>query len=266
MNVPILAEVQRAMLAAIVGGDKAPAEAMVRPGRLGAARRLDIYRHNLRSNWRGALQSAYPVVLALVGAAFFNEAADRYSDAAPSRSGDLHRFGGGFAGFLAAYPYAAALAYLPDVARLEWAWHESFDAAEHGMLDFDSLACVAPERHGELRFRLHPAVRLVRSDYPILAIWRANQEGRAADERVDLGAGGERVLVHRGDRDPRLLALEEADWNFLSSLELGRTLEETASHECLAGHEFFLGEALQRWVGEGVIVSFALDAGEVPRR
>lgn len=257
---PPLAEIQRAFLDSLFTGGNAGAEVLVLPGDIGAARRLDIYRHNVRSNWRGALQAVYPVVLALVGEPFFNEAADRFAEAEPSRSGDLHRFGGGFAAFLASYPHASALAYLPDVARLEWARHESFHAAEHGVMEFAELARVAPESYPRLHFRLHPSTRLVRSDFPVLAIWRANQEGVTVDGHIDLGAGGERVLVFRGDGETRLFALEQADWQFLHCLELGLSLEETADQEGLADNAAFLGEALGRWVGEGVIVSFSLPA------
>ena len=38
----------------------------------------------------------------------------------PSRSGDLNDYGEDFADFLADYPHARELSYLPDVARLEW--------------------------------------------------------------------------------------------------------------------------------------------------
>jgi hypothetical protein len=257
-----LAGLQRAFLAAVTGGDPASAEQLVRPAAVGAARRLDIYRNNARSNWRGAMQAVYPVVLALVGEPFFNEAADRLADAEPSRSGDLHRFGSGFADFLTTYPYARELPYLPDVARLEWAWHESFHAAEHEKLAFEQLAQVAPGRYGELRFRLHPSARLVRSDYPVFSIWQANQPGVADVAGVELDSGGERVLVFRGDLDTRLFPLEENDWAFLASLARGDSLEDAASVEQLAARPDFLGPALSRWAEEGLIVSFSLPEGD----
>ena len=255
---PRLAQLQRDVLAALLSGEDSRAAALVRPGSTSAARRLEVYRHNVRSNWRGALRAVYPVVAALVGEAFFDEAADRFAEAEPSRSGDLHRFGPGFAAFLAAYPHAAGLPYLPDVARLEWAWHESFHAGEHDKLDFAKLAAVAPEHYGELRFFLHPSARLLRSDHPVLSIWRAHQEDHGGDLQVDAGAAGEDVLVFRGDLDTRVFALEKADWGFLASLARGDTLDETANCLALAGQGDFLGEALRRWSAEGVIVSFSL--------
>ena len=58
---------------------------------------------------------------AFLTGAFFGEAARQYIVGHPSLSGDLNDYGGEFAQFLAAYPHAADLPYLPDVARLEWA-------------------------------------------------------------------------------------------------------------------------------------------------
>jgi hypothetical protein len=266
MSVSAIATWQRAFLAALVTGDDARAAALVRPGNCGAEARLGIYRHTMRGNRRAALRSAYPVVAALVGEAFFDEAADRFAEAEPSRSGDLHRFGPGLAAFLAAYPHAAGLPYLPDVARLEWAWHESFHAAEHAPLDFARLAGVPEERYGDLRFRLHPSARLVRSGHPVLAIWNAHQEGGTGAADVDLDAGGERVLVFRGDADTRMFALPEADWSLLAGMEQGAALDDLAALPLPPDEGDFLGAALRRWTGEGVIVAISLaEAGEAAR-
>src|SRR5205085_2247436 len=122
-----------------------------------------------------ALSATYPVVRRLVGAAFFDEAARRHALAVPSTSGDLSRYGVGFAAFLEAYEPARELRYLPDVARLEWALHECDQAADAAGLDLATLAGVAPGEEGRVRLALHPAVRLVASEYPVLSIWEANQ-------------------------------------------------------------------------------------------
>ncbi|MGB9151295.1 MAG: DNA-binding domain-containing protein, partial [Burkholderiales bacterium] len=61
--------------------------------RIAADDRLDIYRNNAFSNLRGALQAVYPVVNRLVGADFFNHAANEYIGMTPSVSGDLHDYG-----------------------------------------------------------------------------------------------------------------------------------------------------------------------------
>jgi len=215
-----------------------------------------VYRRNMLANLGGALAATFPVVERLVGGAFFREAARRYVLAHPSRSGDLNEYGEGFAGFLESYPHARSLAYLPDVARLEWACHECYQAADGGALDLAALAAVAAEAYPRIRFSLHPAVRLVRSDHPVEAIWSANQGGR--DGTPDRDAGADFALVRREQGSVRVRAIEEAEWRFLESLGAGATLEQASAS---IGEEFaarFLAEGLARLVRDGVIAGFAV--------
>jgi hypothetical protein len=197
-----LAAVQRDFARAVLSGDLESFAAQLAGGPTAAARRLAIYRRAVLHNLCGALAGAYPVVRRLVGEAFFLEAAIRHAQAEPSRCGDLNRFGAGFARFLAQYPHAAALPYLPDVARLEWAWNESLAAADASGLDFAALALVSPEEQPRLRFAVHPAVRVIHSDHPVLAIWEANQAGR--DGTPEASEGPDDILVHREDGRVRL--------------------------------------------------------------
>jgi hypothetical protein len=206
-----LARSQRDFLAVLFGDEAVP-----RAG-------LATYRRNVFANLRGALAATYPVVLRLVGAAFFGEAAERFARACPSTSGDLNRYGGEFGAFLAAYPFARELPYLADVARLEWACHESFNAADAAPLDVAMLAAVPPERHAELCFRLHPAVRLVASAHPVISIREANQPDR--DGTPTVSSGAEHALVRREGFDVRVDRLTPVEWKFVAALALGDSLE-----------------------------------------
>ena len=111
-------------------------------------------------------------------------------------------------GFSPALSLRAQLAYLPDVARLEWAWHRAFHAADRAPLALERLAAVPPERYGQVRFRLHPSAQFIASDYPLLRIWEVNQPayaGEAATGGSLIWLDDERrgFLSHRGPRlDP----------------------------------------------------------------
>lgn len=198
-----------------------------------------VYRASVLANFSGALAATYPVVRRLVGPAFFAEAARRFALAHPSTSGDLNEYGAGFAAFIATYPHAAALSYLPDVARLEWACHESEEAPEPAPFDFDALARIDPARYGELRFRLHPSVRLLESEYPIVAIHEANAPDRdGTPSRVE---GHDHVLVRRVEGRAVVASLDEHEWRLLTRID--------------GGGEAF-DPALASYVAQGIIAGF----------
>jgi hypothetical protein len=239
-----LAEVQRDFLAAVLG-EEAPSDAG-----------LATYRRNILGARCGALAAAYPVTLRLVGSAFFEEAARRHASQTPSTCGDLHGYGKGFGPFLAAYPQARGLAYLPDVARLEWAVHECTLAADGRALDAAALGGVPPGSLADLRLELHPAARLVSSAHPILALWEANQPGR--DGTPDRLEGPDRVLVRRDGLAVRPVALDAAQWTLATAFARGATLGEACAG--LADAERTLAPALARIAALGAIGSFALAA------
>lgn len=213
--------------------------------------RFAIYRRNLLANLGGALAATYPVVLRLVGEAFFGEAARQFVLAFPSRSGDLNQYGAQFPEFLAGYPHASGLAYLADVARLEWACHESYHAADAASLDFAALARVSAADHPRIRFSLHPAARLVRSAHPVAAIWEANQpHNDGAPARAE---GPDCVIVMRRAGVVTVAAVEPGCWTLAGAMAQGLTLGEAGAPlgESLAAH-------LARLAGAGVVAAFTL--------
>ncbi len=236
-------------------------EAILEPRDIEATPGLEIYRRNARANAVSALAAAYPVVRRLVGEAFFDEAAVRYMRSNPSRSGDLHEHGGSLAAFLEVYEPARGLEYLADVARLEWACHECHHAADAGALDVAALARVGAESLGELRFALHPAVRLMRSFHPIAAIWEANQPHR--DGIPDRARGPDHVLVRREDLAVRVERVDAAQWTLLAGFAAGASLDEASASLGAGEAERILAASLARFVRDGVIRRFSLPAGPV---
>ncbi len=251
----MLRDLQAAVAAALLGEPAAAADRVV-GGALTPTRRLEIYRHNVISNLRGALRNIYPVVERIVGEAFFLHAADQFIRDTPSRSGDLNCFGAEWPDFLDAYPHAAELPYLADVARLEWAWHQCFHAADGGPLDLRRLAGVPADEHATLRFRLHPAVRLLASPHPLLRIWQVNQPGYGGELAVDWDAGGDALLVRRDGDAVMIEALPPGAFRFLSALSCGGTMEAAAAAAMAADVAFDLQGFLLDSVQSAVIVDF----------
>lgn len=116
-----LRELQLSFVEAVLAGNDVAIASQLKVRGGTPESRLKVYRNNTFSNLRAALADVYPVILRLVGEDFFKHAATHFIRAHPSTSGDLNDYGGGFGEFLAAFPPAAELPYLCDVARLEWA-------------------------------------------------------------------------------------------------------------------------------------------------
>jgi hypothetical protein len=224
----------------------------IAPGRFTPTQHLQVYRNNVAISLTEALKAVYPTVARLVGEDFFGYAADQYIRRHPPRSGNLHDFGGELAEFLAGFAPAAGLAYLPDVARLEWAWHEAFHGADHGPLDIARLASLPAEQHGRLRFLLHPSARLITSPYPILRIWQADQTG--GEEQIDLAAGPDRLLVIRHTLEVEIDTLGAGEFVFLSALTQGASLEAAIAQALAAEPTFDAAQSLRDHVVHGTLV------------
>ena len=231
-------------------------DALCAPGAPAQAQ-LAIYHGASRANWLKALAAAYPVVQRLVGESFFVALCDDYLRRFPSRSGDLNQLGGWLHQFIEGYPPAAALGYLAEVARLEWALHEAGHAGDAPRFDFASLATVPAERHGDIELQLAPWARLLRSSHPIVAIWEANQPGR--DGSLEPATGDEdRVLVLREDYVPRPTRLSLPEWTVLGAIARGERLAGVVAS--LGDDAALLGEVLARQAATGAICGFRLFA------
>ncbi len=260
-----LRELQERFSEGIFDPQAASVTALIRANGLTGARRLQVYRNNVFTGFTEALRAVYPVIERLTGEAFFEAIAHQYIRNTPNRVGNLHEFGDDFGGLLAAHPACAGFPYLADVARLEWAYHDAYHAADHAPLDLATLGRVDPEHYDTLVFALHPAVRLVSSRYPILRIWEVNQPDYPHEPVVDLDAGGARVLVYRRDWDIEFRALEAAEYEFLSALEKGQSLGDASRAAWQSNADFDLDACLVTHVTNAIIVGAATTSRTVLR-
>jgi len=213
--------------------------------------RIAIYRNSVRANYRKALGATYRVVSQLVGEPFFHAAVDAYVRAAPSTGGDLNVYGETFADFLATYPHAKDLPYLPDVARLEWAIDEAGRAADaDGTPEaiLDALATIPAERITTLGFALDPSCRLLTSTYPVLRIWQVHQPGFAGDMAVAFDAATDRLIVRREAGVLSILRLSPGDFALLRALAGGGDLATALGAAVAAEPEFDLGATLRNCI------------------
>lgn len=214
--------------------------------------RLAVYRGNVYGNLAKALAGAYPVTRKIVGDEFFDAMAREYARKHASRSGDLNRYGGELAQFIAVFPHTADLPYLPDVARMEWFAHRAYYAADPAPFDLTALARVTADEYPNLRMRLAPACALLESRWPLARIWTVHQDDYSGEFDVDLQSGPDRVLICRPRWRAEALSLAAGDFRFLHSLSQGETLG-TALEAGAREPRFDPAAALARWIGPGVV-------------
>jgi hypothetical protein len=223
--------------------------------------RIAIYRNTIFANYRNALGATYPVVLQLVGRPFFHAAVDAYAQTHPSTGGDLNVYGDRFGDFLASYPHAKELPYLPDVARLEWAVDEAVRAADHDGTPAQVLAELAAIPGNEValqRFALDPSCRFVASDYPVLRIWQLNQPGIGGDGKVEFDVRADRLLVRREAGAVVIEQLAPADFSWLQALAAHADLATALERAVAAEATFDLGTVLRACIANGTIAGLAV--------
>ena len=218
-----LHEIQDGIRRAVIADGGDAAGWIVADG-IDAADRLRIHHNNTFVTLIDALATVFPVIRRLVGEEFFAFAARAFIRSEPPESGSLIDFGRTFPGFVETFEPAAGLVYLADVARLEWAWHEAYHAAEGEPLAAQALDGVPPHRQGGLCLRLHPSGRIVTSPYPVHRIWEVNQAGCDASQTIDLDDGGAHLLVIRPNAHVEVRILPVPVFAFLHALDDGRTL------------------------------------------
>lgn len=232
-------------------------------GGVAVERRLGIYRTNARENFALALEAAFPLLLRCVGPVEFRQIAWAYQRACPSPAGNLFHTGRRLPAFLAETLRGDDDEYLIDVARLEWQVQESLVAADSdGNLDLVALAGVPGERLVDLRFQLHPSVRLWRSEYEVFALWKVMQ-GKVMQAGAPVAParrGTEHLLVVRRVGGVQLEQLPATDFAALEALQGGATLDAAAAIVAAtpaAAAQDLLGALLVRWTRAGVITAFA---------
>lgn len=244
---------QGAFAAALLDAEPRIPAAIPNAGGTDAARRFSIYRNNVNASLSAALAARFPVVERLVGEDFFRATALQFIERHPPRSPVLSTYGALFPDFLDCFEPVAALPYLGDVARLEWARTVAYHAADDRAIDIASLSALPVDRLPDVRMTFHASARVVASDYPIVSIWRTNTHDDVVREiGPDLAA--EAALVSRPALDVLVTPLPLGAARLIASLAEGNALGTAAQDATESDPELNLSDALALLFGAGAII------------
>ncbi len=214
---PDLAQLQADMARGLLGGRFDAVTPFVLSGPVTAAEALRLHRNTALHGLVNALRLSHPTVDALVGEAFFDQAALAFIAAAPPRGAWLTGYGESFADFLAAYAPAADLPYLADSARLDFAIEA---AGSRGLGETGARLDL-----GEAILALDGSLALLDLDHPAMALRDALAEGDEALAALDMTPRLHTLALWRLEDGAGVRALAPASALFLRALLTGGDLE-----------------------------------------
>lgn len=215
------------------------AESYIKPNSLlSSFDRLEIYNRQYWFRVMGAVAEDYPGLLAVLGDEKFDQLVLAYLKENPSTSFTLRNLGSKLAPWLEGHPEFAPRRHslLVDVAKLEWAYIESFDRASHSPLSELDISGLTAES----QLSLQPHLQLLDLRYPvdelILAVHRETEPAGVASNAASehkhkklkrLPAMRRSVIhlaIHRFDNDVYYRRIDREAFLLLSAIQEGVTL------------------------------------------
>lgn len=196
-----------------------------------AGARFSVYRNNVILSLTEALETAFPLVRKLLGAETFARLAGLYVRAHPPSSPLMMFYGEALPDFLDDFKPLEHIGYLADCARLDLAQRQSYHAADSTPFD---PAPLMGENAEQFQIALAPAVRILRSAWPLYDIWRYNMQPDAPKPQPT----SQDVLVTRPEFDPQVHLLPSGAATWLEALSEGQELG-AAVNTALATHPDF---------------------------
>jgi hypothetical protein len=204
-------------------GSEKSLESLVLPSKqLNSLERLSIYGDMYFWRINEILAEEFPTVRHLLGKDLFENVARDYVTRHPSTHYSLTRLGSKFPAYLAGE--AADLPdreFVADVATVERAMEDVFDAQNVEPIEFEELTAIPTECWSEVRLQIIPAFRLLKLQHPVNSYITAVRE----DRHMDIPAAARSfVAVYRNNFRVWRVDLDEQRFELLCALHRGQSL------------------------------------------
>jgi hypothetical protein len=229
--------------------------------------RIGIYHGMYALRMAEALESDYPALAHFLGEARWSAVVRGYVEAHPSRSYTLNALGRSLPEWLRVAPELPRRGFCRDLARLEWAVVEAFDAEETPRLAEAELARVPPEGWETARLVPTAALRLVDVH------WNVNEWlDSTKDDRHEHPKPRRRdawVVVFRQSYAVYRRELSRPAFHLLSDLAAGRPVGEAlaaALRRRAAPDPQTLNRWFRDWAADGLFTWIAPSGHRADRR
>ena len=219
---------------------------------------LAVYRNTIAKGCVDALAANFPTVVSLVGDEWFRAAAALFAAEHPPTTAALLAYGEAFPSWLAAFPPAVDLPYLPAMAWMDWRWTVALFAKEAEPLAAEAFA-LDPQALATARPRLHPSLSFAWFGNGLPALWLAAREPEPGE--MELREDPQAILIVRTHDTVASRVLDLAGFAFLHAVASeGATLGEAITAAAEADPAADLPALFAALIADGVFSG--LDLGD----
>lgn len=259
-----LAELQRAFARRVLAGDDAILPEIRDNARTDRTVLMHVYEHAYGARLAEVLEGDYEKLLAALGRDGFLEMAAAYVRERPSDDPNARYFGRRLPAFLAGTPPWSETPWLAELAALEWAMGEVFQAEDPPRLAIEAMAALHPQDWPWLRFQMAPDARRLTTRHGGPEAWLAlNQDADPAPAAEAAAGETAEWLVWRNDDTASFRAMHAPEaWAYDRAAagalfaELCEGLTEwSPAHEAatlMAGY-------LRGWLESGLVSGYEVD-------
>ncbi|HKD69352.1 MAG TPA: DNA-binding domain-containing protein [Candidatus Binataceae bacterium] len=221
----------------------------IEPSRtLEPAGRLEVYADAYYLRLRGILAEDFPRVAKLLGEEAFDRLARGYLKACPSTEPSARHLGRAMAQFIASFEDMPA--WLADLAGLEWARVDAFDAPDDEPLGMARLAEIDPAAWPQLRMFPVRSLLTLNAAWPVHLLWEKDIPGVLEAVRTSIR------VWRRADFQVLHAPMDEHEAAAIGRLLTGSTFAEICQvfedlDEQQASEQ--AGALLLRWLEDGII-------------
>lgn len=258
---PGLAELQAMFQNAVLGGDDTLLDLVPGNSRTGAATLLGVYRHAYWLRLLDIIRNDHGALESYVGSEMFEAMARDYIAAHPSDQPNARWVSRHLPAFLAETEPYAVHAEIAEIAALERALNDAFDAADAPALSVAALAEVPPEHWHDLVFTPPPSARRLTTNTNALDLWLALRDAATPPDTVELPASQQLLVWRDGVTSKvRLLPSEEAMlWDEAGrGASFGALCALAATFDDPDGSPLRVAGYLQGWIATGLLASAAI--------
>ncbi len=253
-----LAELQDLFQRAVMDGDGAILQSIPGNGRTTSDVLLGVYQYAYRGRLADILGIDHPLLKRHMGNDVFDEMAHAYITAYPSNTPNVRWFARHLPTFLKTTAPYDAHADLSELAELEQALANAFDAADEPVLSLVDLQAVPPDQWAALIFQRHASAARMTSRCNIYECWQALQD-EEEPATINEPVVNQELIVWRKDEMSRvrIMTTEEAmAWDeVMRGATFGSLCEMLAVYDAPDTAPMRAAQFLQTWISAELLTT-----------